>query len=124
LLHCFAGCSTPAILSALNLTWRDLFSDDRPSAFRRPAPVSELDAVRRDLVAHERRLAERRGHWRELMAMAAEACENDRIVSGARRLVTDDDSGWSLEDQATALEHETWARESEIHEEVVGRVLW
>lgn len=29
LMHCRAGCRTFDVLSALNLTWRDLFSDDQ-----------------------------------------------------------------------------------------------
>ena len=43
LLHCFAGCSTEAILSAVKLSPRDLFQGPPPS----PAQLAALEAGRK-----------------------------------------------------------------------------
>jgi hypothetical protein len=127
LLNCRAGCRTEDVLRAIGVSWSALFSHSNPDSRYRKRPATttcELDEVRHDLVARERRLAERRDHWSAVFEMAAEACETDRIVTRARQLIRDDENGWALEDQVTGLERDTWVAEAEIHEAVVGRALW
>jgi hypothetical protein len=44
LVRCWAGCSTEAILKALNLTWRDLFAGPPPSPEQLMAMRAQRDA--------------------------------------------------------------------------------
>jgi hypothetical protein len=129
LLHDFAGCSTEAILAALNLTWADLFADSKPvtERLRVPPIVCELDKVRVDLVARERRMAERRAQWSDVWSLADEARHLDRLIARARAVITemgDCDEAWTLEAQVSALEVEMWNAETQAHVAVVGRRLW
>ena len=130
LLLCRAGCETETILTSLNLTWGDLFSHSRPrtSPPSRPETIAcELDIVRQSLIAKERRLAERRVHWADVMALADEACQLDRLLLHARQVVTDlgdTANAWDLEAQATTLQRMMMNAEAGAHLAVAGRSLW
>jgi hypothetical protein len=130
LLLCRAGCETETILTTLHLTWGDLFAHPRPrtSSPSRPATVAcELDVVRQSLLAKERRLAERRVHWADVMALADEACQLDRLLLRARQTVTDlgdVPAMWELAAKAAELEQMMMSAEAGVHEAVVGRSLW
>ena len=104
LLYDFAGCPPEAILSALNLDWQALFPEPRRSAVSKSVFVSEYERILNDLIARERRLAERRARWADVMALADELREGDRLVATARGLVDDTDSGWALAEEAADLE--------------------
>jgi hypothetical protein len=108
LLHCWSGCTPEAVLATLGFTWRDLFSDSRTPAIPRPKPVSEYNAILDDLMARERRLADRRARWRDVMEFAEEAKAVDRLIVSARALATklgpDDERAWDLCDRAARLE--------------------
>lgn len=52
LLHCHAGCTTDAILSALKLSRRDLFQGPQPSTSQLAAFVAERKAVELKRRAH------------------------------------------------------------------------
>src|SRR5262245_45168131 len=130
LLHCFAGCDTEAIAHAVGLSLADLFAEPVTSAKTgtRERPVSQYDQVRHDLLARERRLAERRWKWAEVTALADEARAVDRLVTEARALVSalgdTNDQAWELAGQAARLETMMRAAEADAHEAVAGRALW
>jgi hypothetical protein len=129
LLYDYGGCPTETILTALQMTWGDLFATtDRPERRNRPVTTScELDEIRHALLAKERRLAARRERWAEVIMLADEARAIDRLVDRARRVVTnlgDVPAAWDLEDQATSLERLMRNAEAGAHVAVAGRSLW
>lgn len=128
LLHCHAGCETETILTALGQTWADLFTTPRARLSRPSMPiVCELDTVRQAFLARERRLAERRARWADVVELADEAKAVDRLVLRARQIVTDlgdVPAAWDL--AAMVAERETMMRNAEVvaHMEVAGHPLW
>jgi hypothetical protein len=127
LLHDFAGCTTERILTALQMTWIDLFP--LPQHGHRPAPVvSDYDSICRELVARERRLAERRQQWSEVTALAEESKQVHRLIASARRIVTalgpDDNNAWELAERIADLERAMLNAEAGAHLAVAGRSLW
>jgi len=67
LLHCHAGCSVPAVVSALGLNMRDLFPDRpetrRPKGTRHGKPAPKTYPTARDAVAELERRHGPRSHW-------------------------------------------------------------
>jgi len=130
LIRCFAGCETETILTALQMTWGDLFAAPRARQDIRNRPVTascELDEVRQSLLARERRHAERRARWADVMDLADEARAMDRLIARARTVVDelgDTDEAWMLEARATTLELMMWNAETRAHVAVAGRRLW
>jgi putative DNA primase/helicase len=130
LIRCWTGCATETILAALRLSWCDLFAVEGRRSARRSHPerpvVCELDAVRTDLLARERRLAKGRDRWADVMDLADEARSLNRLIARARAVVDelgDTDEAWSLEAQATTLELMMWTAETRALA-VVGHRLW
>jgi len=129
LIFDFAGCVTETILAALNLTWAHLFAGVKVITDRKSvSPIAcELDQVRADLLARERRLADRRAQWADVWSLADEARHLDRLIVRARAVVNemgDCDAAWDLEAQVTALEVEMWNAETQAHMAIDGHRLW
>lgn len=87
LLHCFAGCTTDAILDALHLSRRDLFQGPPPSPAQLAALVSKRMAVEQRKRAHraiEQEAWDRARRWATVVnALGAKlACTPDGAADG------------------------------------------
>lgn len=106
LLHCWAGCSARAIVSAVGLSLADLFLDRPRAKGRRPAPPLRPPLPTRDAVAYRFDLAalDRRLRADRVLTAVRAVREplDDAQRDHAMRLVA---TAYRDRDRATELEH-------------------
>ena len=109
LLHCFAGCATERVLTALGLAWTDLFPCSSPSGWRRGGRHRRESDPWSRVVREARRQAARLAPYREAFALADLIRDAFQCVARLRQWATmlgDCDNAWILLAAASELERD------------------
>lgn len=115
LVHCHSGCSTENLLSALGLSWPDLFADSPSGKPHRPRRAqSPLEEARARVLGQARRSLRKLAPHKHAFPLADALRDLFRAVRQARSEATaagPSPHTWDLLSAAVALERSGWMLE-------------